>query len=453
MSGELTYQQKKQCLMDSLKGNLSAVRLAKETSNLFRWRTKNNYKKIDVRNFDQVIHIDADKLVAEVEGMMTFDDLVKATLEFGCLPAVVPELKTITIGGALVGIGIESSSFRYGLVHETITNCEVLLATGEVIECNATNKHQDLFKAFPNSYGTLGYALKVSVKLVRVRPFVKLTHHGFSQSDLYYQTLKEMCETNHSNGSVSYIDGSIFSKNKMVITTAEEVESAPYLSDYTFMQCYYKSIQDKTADYLSIADYIWRWDTDWFWCSKAFGLNHALMRRLFGKKRLNSKTYSQLMRFSQNNRLIKNVISICTQPTESVIQDVMLPIDKAADFLRFFHQEVGIVPVWNCPVISYSAHADYSFFNYPANQLYINFGFWDTLPIRENPCHYNRLIEQVVMKMHGYKSLYSSSFYSKEEFWSLYDESLYVQLKQKYDPDYLLGDLYNKCSSQDNCES
>ena len=37
----------------------------------------------------------------------------------------------------------------------------------------------NLFYGFPNSYGTLGYALRVKIALVPVKPFVKLTHHGF----------------------------------------------------------------------------------------------------------------------------------------------------------------------------------------------------------------------------------------------------------------------------------
>ena len=36
------------------------------------------------------------------------------------MPAVVPQLKSITLGGAVAGVGIEATSFRYGLVHDTI---------------------------------------------------------------------------------------------------------------------------------------------------------------------------------------------------------------------------------------------------------------------------------------------------------------------------------------------
>src|SRR5207248_11475150 len=54
------------------------------------------------------------------EGMTTYADLVDATLARGVMPCVVPQLKSITVGGAAAGVGIEASSFRYGLVNDTL---------------------------------------------------------------------------------------------------------------------------------------------------------------------------------------------------------------------------------------------------------------------------------------------------------------------------------------------
>ena len=56
-----------------------------------------------------------------------------ATLAHGAMPAVVPQLKSITLGGAVAGVGIEASSFRRGLVHETIVAMDVLTGSGEIV--------------------------------------------------------------------------------------------------------------------------------------------------------------------------------------------------------------------------------------------------------------------------------------------------------------------------------
>ena len=107
----------------------SAVALAKSTSNLFRSRDLSNTARIDVRGFNRVLHVDPVHMTADVEGMTTYEDFADATLPHGLLPAVVPQLKTITAGGAVSGVGIESSSFLYGLVHETVEEMEVYWAT------------------------------------------------------------------------------------------------------------------------------------------------------------------------------------------------------------------------------------------------------------------------------------------------------------------------------------
>ena len=92
--------------------------------------------------------------------MTSYGKLVDVTFAHGLLPGVVPQLKSITIGGACAGLGIEASSFRYGLAHETVDEIEVLLADGDIVVCTPTNAYSDLFFGFPNSFGTLGYALR-----------------------------------------------------------------------------------------------------------------------------------------------------------------------------------------------------------------------------------------------------------------------------------------------------
>ena len=85
------------------------VRLAKRTSNLFRPRTAEPAAGLDVSGLAGVISIDPVARTADVQGMCTYEDLVDATLPHGLMPLVVPQLKTITLGGAVTGLGIEST--------------------------------------------------------------------------------------------------------------------------------------------------------------------------------------------------------------------------------------------------------------------------------------------------------------------------------------------------------
>ena len=144
------------------------MRLRKKTSNLFRFRAGGGGLAVD--GLDRVLSVDPLARTADVAGMTTYEDLVAATLPHGLMPLVVPQLKTITLGGAVVGLGIESTSFRDGLPHESVIEADVLTGTGEIL---STVDHPDLLAGLPNSYGTLGYALRLRIELVpgaAVRP-------------------------------------------------------------------------------------------------------------------------------------------------------------------------------------------------------------------------------------------------------------------------------------------
>ena len=148
------------------------VRLAKRTSNLFRNRPDSTRPGLDVSGLDQVLSVDPVARTADVQAMTTYEHLVEATLPHGLMPLVVPQLKTITLGGAVTGLGIESSSFRNGLPHESVLEIEILTGAGEVVVATPDGEHADLFRTFPNSYGTLGYALRLTIELEPVKPFV-----------------------------------------------------------------------------------------------------------------------------------------------------------------------------------------------------------------------------------------------------------------------------------------
>lgn len=94
------------------------VRLAKKKSNLFRSRTATKTPGLNVEGLGRVIAVDTKAQTADVQGMCTYENLVDTLLPFGFAPYVVPELKTITLGGAITGMGVESSCFRNGLPHE-----------------------------------------------------------------------------------------------------------------------------------------------------------------------------------------------------------------------------------------------------------------------------------------------------------------------------------------------
>jgi FAD/FMN-containing dehydrogenase len=428
------YEQRRERLIRELapaRANGATIALAKNTSNLFRHRRQTGTRRIDVRDFHHVLNVDTEHRIADVEGMTTYEGLCDETLKFGLLPTVVPQLKTITIGGAISGLGIESSSFRFGLVHETVEEMEILLGDGSTITCSAT-QNPDLFYGFPNSYGTLGYILRLKVKLIPAKKFVKLTHKRFTDLSQFLASLETLC----SSQTYDYIDGVVFNGSEMYIATGEFTNEAPFVSDYTYLRIFYQSIRRCDVDYLTARDYIWRWDTDWFWCSKHFFVQHAAVRMLATRRLLNSRTYQQIMRLA--HRIMP------ASRDESVIQDVDIPIEHAVEFLEFLLSEIGVLPIWICPFRSYDQSVTYDLCSIDPNKLYINFGFWDTVPSTHPDGYYNRKIEAKARALHGVKGLYSTSYYDEETFWQIYNRRAYESLKNKYDRGHCFKNLYEK---------
>jgi FAD/FMN-containing dehydrogenase len=417
------------------------VGLGKATSNLFRDRATAAGRRLDVRDFDHVLGIDSAAGWVDAEGMVPYDVLADACLAKGSMPAVVPQLKSITLGGAVAGVGIEATSFRHGLVHETVHELEVLTGSGEILQARPDNEHADLFYGLANSYGTLGYALRVRAATLPVKHYVAVEHRRFGEAETFFAELARACA-----GDADFVDGVVFDGGTLVLSTARFVDAAPYVSDYTFERIYYRSLLERELDYLTARDYLWRWDTDWFWCSKNLGAQRPLIRRLYGRNRLNSRTYTRLMRLNGRLGLTRALDRLGGSQRESVIQDVDLPIEQAGEFLAFLLREIGILPVWICPIGATPQAARFPLF--PRRRaLYVNFGFWDVVRRREAvpPGHFNRLVEREVARLGGIKSLYSDSYYDADEFAATYGGSAYGRLKARYDPQGRLGDLYAKC--------
>ncbi len=430
-------------LVASLKSAGGApIGLARSTSNLFRDRNEQPRHRIDLREFRQVLDVDAVAGWVDVEGSARYEDLVAATLPHGTMPAVVPQLKTITVGGAAAGVGIEATSFRHGLVHDTLLEFDVLLPDGRIVTCAPANEHSDLFFGFPNSYGTLGYAIRLRQRTLAVRSAVRVEHRRHADPRGFFDELAQQCE-----GVADFVDGVVFGANDLVLSIARFVEDAPRLSDYTFERIYYRSLRERETDYLSAHDYLWRWDTDWFWCSKNLYAQNPLVRRLLGRERLNSRFYTRVMRWNARRGLTRRLARLRGRFTESVIQDVDIPLARAGEFLDFLLREIGILPVWVCPIRPAEASGRFTLYPLEPGVRYVNFGFWDVVEsaARHEPGHFVRLVEREVIRLGGLKSLYSDSFFTREEFARAYGMDEYAALKAKYDPQGRALGLYEKC--------
>jgi FAD/FMN-containing dehydrogenase len=317
---------------------------------------------------------------------------------------------------------------------------------GRIVTATRENEHKDLFFGFPNSYGTLGYSLKLTIALEEVSPYVRLRHLRYASAKACAEAIAELTESKTLDGErIDFLDGTVFTGTEQYLTVGTFVDSAPYVSDYTDRQIYYRSVQERSTDFLTVRDYLWRWDTDWFWCSGAFGLRNPTVRALWPREKKRSDVYRKLVALDKRTQFSARIDRWRGRPPrEDVIQDIEVPVSRLPEFLEFFHDKIGISPVWLCPLVT---RDDWPLYPLPKGETFVNVGFWSTVPLKPGqlPEHHNRLIEKEVAALDGHKSLYSTAFYSREEFWRHYDGETYRGLKESYDPDARLLDLYDKC--------
>ncbi len=187
------------------------------------------------------------------------------TLKKNLIPYTVPELKTITVGGAVSGCSLESISYKYGGFHDSCLEYEIVTGKGEIIKCSR-EKNSFLFEMIHGSYGTLGIITAVRFKLLPSKPFVRMEYRLFNTFDEFFKHLKERCESE----DFDFIDAIIHGRDKFVICLGKMVDYAPYTNSYDWLKIYYKSTLDRKEDFLTTYDYFFRYDADCHWLSRTF---------------------------------------------------------------------------------------------------------------------------------------------------------------------------------------
>lgn len=442
------HARKVDLLRQSYAAGSGPASLGKRTSNLFRPREHGGATRLDVTSLDRVLDVDPDRLLAVVEGMTTFEDFTDACLAHGTMPTVVPELKTITVGGAITGIGIESGSFRHGFVHEAVVAMEILCGDGQVRVCTRDNEHADLFFAIPNSYGTLGYVLRATLHVVPAGPRALVEHRRFDKERQFLDRLRDSC----LDPATEFVEGVIFGPGDHVVTTARTTSAVVPTNSYVGMTPYHATLRRNVRDAMTVRDWLWRWDPDWFWCSRAFGMDSKVLRFLFGRWMLRSSAYWKILthyrKWNVEARVhrFRRLLGLPIELREPVIQDVEIPFEHCGEFLAFYREHIDIRPCWVCPVEPQPSERPWTLYPMEPGRLHLNFGFWESVPTRADlpRDHFNRLLEAEVVRLGGRKSLYSTVHFTEDEFWAIHDRSAYLALRDRYDPHRRFRDLWEK---------
>jgi FAD/FMN-containing dehydrogenase len=382
--------------------------------------------KIDVSDLTEILAIDPVRRICVAESGVTFVDLVAATLPHGLVPIVVPELKTITIGGAVSGCSIESMSFVHGGFHDTCLAYEVITGTGDVVVCTPDNEHRLMFQMMHGAFGTLGIVAKLTFKLIPAKPYVRLRYETYATVAAYQAAIMR----HFSARDVDFMDGIIHSPTCYVLSTGDFVEAAPYTSDYSWMKIYYQSTRTRTEDYLTTPDYFFRYDR---------GVTNVRPKSFLGRLVL-----GRFLASSQWLRLGEKLRWLLRSEKPTIILDVFIPFSRAQEFLTWYERELGFYPLWCVP---YRRVRDYewlddSFYRGMSDALFLDLAIYGMR--QRGPRNYHRLIEKKLQELGGIKTLIAHNYYGEAEFWSIWNRRNYAAVKAITDPNNVFRDLYTK---------
>jgi delta24-sterol reductase len=346
---------------------------------------------------------------------------------------------------SFAGTSGESSSYKYGLFDRSVCGIEMILGNGDVIWASA-KEHRDLFFTAAGSCGSLGVITLLELELIDARSNVELQYIPVTSTREAVQQLRQYQE----DPEVHYMDGIMYSMTNGVIMIGRLTDNVipgrirrfdrandPWF--YMHAENILKEIEADKSDYretIPVQTYLFRYDRGVFWSGqRAFKYFVTPFNRIT-RFLLDPFMYSRTMVHALHRSGIAS---------RTIIQDYGVPYDAAEEFVRWTDERTGIWPLWLCPVKSApQGERSFSQGNIIKDDILLDIGIWDMGPAEPHAfIKLNRDFEAKVTELGGMKCLYAHAYYTEQEFWDIYDEKKYKELRSEYHAESLPS-VYDK---------
>ncbi len=390
---------------------------------------RRNDEKVDLTDLDHILEIDPVRRVCVAEPGVTFEALVDETMKHGLVPIIVPEFKTITIGGAVSGCSIESMSYKYGGFHDTCLEYEVITASGEVLTCTPDNEHSLVFQMIHGSFGTLGILSKLKFRLVPAKKYVRMKYEKYRTLEAYQAAIWRV----YQNCDHDFMDGIIHSPTEYVLSLGDFVDEAPYTNSYDWLKVYYQSTAKREQDFLKTKDYFFRYDR---------GVTNVHPKTFLGRL-----FFGKFMGSTEVLKLADKFNWLLPKEKPTIILDVFLPFSRVPAFMEWYGREFKHFPLWCVP---YKRVRNYEWISKrlfdgmtdPTDELFVDLAIYGMK--QTGDVNYHKLMEEKLLELGGIKTLISHNYYSEEDFWKTWNRENYDAVKARVDPNNIFRDLYSK---------
>ena len=409
--------------------------IVKNCGHIFGLPILRNTNKINLKKFNKILDINYEEKYAVIEGSVYVKNLLDELLKKNWIIQIPPDMVHLTFSGLVAGIGGGSASFKYGFIHETLLEMEVLTGRGEVVRCSRS-ENEDLFRAVPNSLGTFGYILKMKLKIREAKPYVRVVYNRFTDPKEYFEELDRCC----SDDKIDFLDGTIFGKNSLVLVKGYFevfIPKSKQKSDIMFdkTKVFWKQLEknEVTEQYFKLYDYLWRWDPDMYYTTMETPewTRNGELRKFIPQSLLQSTKY----------RAVAKIIGFEHGALDC--NDVFIPMGRSAEFFEWFCEEYKLFPIYICPVRCREN------FQLWGECYFCDFGLGYGVNLKKRPDKIEEKLEEQILKFNGRKLLYAPVSCSEEMFWQIFniDPEEYFRMKLVYDPKKRFLTLYEKIRS------
>jgi Delta24-sterol reductase len=464
-----------------------------------------SYKDIRLAGKDGNVNHDSCSLVI-CQAKVTMEELVRYTLTRKMIPKVVAEFRNITVGGAISGAALESTSHKYGQFMDTVAWIKVRIGSGDVV---TTRKGESLWCSLSGTYGSMGIVLEAALECVPATPYVQVSYYAFDNVDHGISTLLDVVAENRH----VFLDGLIFPPQQVRLEAVEaqnlanrrgtvimegemsgSFQESPGSRRFGWKtNChggtfYYEHVRNLLYDHLknskdfgtqrsssssssrlpffqeiiSMEDYLFRYDYGAFWMARPMAFETQKVLSYFpfiiG---LFFASYRWVRILTGSFFTTKNLFQLLKRAPEAVvakrmiIQDCYIPPNSANAFLSWVYSSIPIsTPIWLCPVRSNDDQPFTPSYSNPSeikallsaatsSRVMINCGIYGRVSDGRGAFHTQEL-EATCDKVGGRKMLYAQNHYSEKKFWRIFDRVQYDRLRQKYQATDAFPSFYEK---------
>lgn len=397
-------------------------------------------------NLVDILELDEARRVVRCEPLVTMGQLSNHLDKLGWTIPVLPELDDLTVGGLVMGTGIETSSHIFGLFQHTCRSYELVLADGSCVTCSAEN-NPDLFYSVPWSYGTLGFLVSVEIDIRPSKKFVKLDYIPADSLEKMVETFEREVERSDKH---DFVECLMFDRENSVVMTGNLVDSCESGSLNAIGRWYkpwfFKHVEKflsigRSTEFIPLRQYYHRHSRSIFWEIQdiiPFG-NNVVFRYLFGWL---VPPKVSLLKLTQGQTIKK------LYETHHMIQDMLVPIVDLKSSIDVFHKEVEIYPIWLCP---FTLPANPGMLKSPSGkeEMYVDVGVYGVPKNTDyETVKSTKKVEAFVRKVSGFQMMYADSYMTREEFREMFDHSLYDRMRERLGCEGNFRETYDKVNKK-----